>query len=206
MTRNQLAAILAKYLPNETILAVADELIANKVHLKITKPRVTKYGDFKIPRNGEQHRISVNSNLNPWAFLVTLLHELAHLYCWEKHGPMVGAHGSHWKEEFRQILQPYHQQNVFPPDLSHAIGHYISNPKASSCSSPLLMKALANYDQHTGAVMLDIVETGMMFSTENGRIFKKGEKRRTRFLCTDMKTGRAYLVHSVAKVIVVSDK
>jgi hypothetical protein len=42
-----------------------------------------------------------------------------------------------------------------------------------------------------------------LFRTHDGRVFKKGEKLRKRFKCTEVKTGKVYLFSPVYEVEVV---
>ncbi len=200
MTREDLVRHLNKYIPASASDYCADLLITHRVHLRISKPRNSKFGDFRIPKAGEQHKISVNANQNPYAFLITFVHEIAHLVVWEHHGPRVAAHGKEWKNSFRQLMQPVLNPGVFPSELLMAVADYMSDPDASSCSSPRLMKALARYDHPESGVFLDELPPGTVFRIENGMTFRKGEKKRTRFLCEEINTGRKYLVNGIHKV------
>ena len=56
------------------------------IQLRIKKPRTTKLGDYRPPQPGEARRISINKDLNKFSFLVTFLHETAHLINFEKKG------------------------------------------------------------------------------------------------------------------------
>ncbi|HRG83972.1 MAG TPA: hypothetical protein PLO99_15735, partial [Chitinophagaceae bacterium] len=67
---------LQHYLPPGTGEQVMTYLHQYKVHLTITRGRKTILGDYRHRTNYDAHRISVNGNLNPFSFLITLLHEL----------------------------------------------------------------------------------------------------------------------------------
>jgi hypothetical protein len=47
--------------------------------LKITKERSTKLGDYTSPRDGLNHTITINHNLNQYSFFITLFTKL-HIY------------------------------------------------------------------------------------------------------------------------------
>ena len=64
---------LKQYLPEGSFDEVSDYLEKYKVQLTITRERKTLLGDYRNSFAGKSHRISVNGNLNPYAFLITLL-------------------------------------------------------------------------------------------------------------------------------------
>ena len=68
---------LEQFLPSGTGEAVLHYLHEYKVHLTIARERKSILGDYRHRTHQQNHRISVNGNLNPYAFLVTLLHEIA---------------------------------------------------------------------------------------------------------------------------------
>ena len=70
---------LQHFLPPNTYDAVSAYLHQYHVHLTVAKERKSILGDYRHRTHGKNHRISVNGNLNKYAFLITLLHELAHL-------------------------------------------------------------------------------------------------------------------------------
>src|ERR1051325_9211095 len=88
---------LAAYLPEGAFENVVHYLHLYRVHLTVTKERKSILGDYRNAVNGKNHRITVNGNLNKYAFLITLLHELAHLLTYNQYGHRVVAHGKEWK-------------------------------------------------------------------------------------------------------------
>ena len=98
MKKSQLIQVLDKYLPEGCAPPVVDLLVENPVHFKIVKPRKTKLGDFRY-FNGKM-MITVNGDLNQYEFLVTTLHEIAHLQTHVKFGRKVAPHGREWKMSF----------------------------------------------------------------------------------------------------------
>ena len=70
---------LEEYIPAGSSQLVFEYLKHYKVHLTITRSRKTVLGDYRHAIGAKNHRISVNGTLNIYAFLITLIHELAHL-------------------------------------------------------------------------------------------------------------------------------
>src|SRR5215218_5990720 len=125
---------LQHFLPPNTYAAVIGYLHQYKVHLTIARERRSILGDYRHRTPHQAHRISVNGNLNSYAFLITLLHELAHLLTFEKWGNRVQSHGQEWKQIFGQLLAQFIQHKTFPADIETALLKSISNPAASSCA------------------------------------------------------------------------
>lgn len=198
---------LQQFLPPHTYAAVLQYLHTYKVHLTVARARSSILGDYRHRTRQQTHRISVNGNLNKYAFLITLLHELAHLLTFEQWGNSVQAHGKEWKGAFGQLLAQFIQHKVFPPDIEKALLQSISNPAASSCADINLLKTLRRYDAVTDSMKL--VEELMpeaLFKTRDGRVFKRGDKMRKRFKCEEVATGRLYLFSPVYEVEPVRDK
>lgn len=169
--------------------------------LKISKSRTTKLGDYRHPYLGQGHRISVNYNLNPYAFLITLVHEFAHLVCYNQFKNKVKPHGGEWKGIFKTLMDPFMGMNIFPSELQTHLRNYLINPAASSCSDINLMRILEKYDmQRPGIMFVEHILHGGLFFTPDGRCFKKGEKLRKRFKCEEVATRRMYLFNPLAKV------
>jgi SprT protein len=194
MTKEELQRILSKFMPAGTEIYAANLLVKHNIQLHIKKPRATKYGDYRPPMLGEDHRISLNKDLNPYAFLITFMHEMAHLTNHEIYKGTVAPHGMEWKRQFRVVSQPVFQMNVLPADVHKALAHYLNNPKASSCTSPLLFKTLRNYDENTGWVLVEEIPSNMPFRTQDGRAFVKMHRNRTRYTCKEVSSGRIFLV------------
>ena len=182
---------LHSYLPEGSFDEVLFYLQHHKVHLTISRKRQSILGDYRHAHTDKNHRISVNGNLNKYAFLITLLHELAHLFTYEKFGHKVMAHGREWKNEFSKILAKFLLQKVFPADIEKALLHTLQNPAASSCGDEKLLRVLHKYDEKANGVhLVEQLTEGAMFVIKGGRIFKKGEKIRKRFKCVEVKTGK----------------
>lgn len=198
MTVGQLAEKLRPYLPDGVELYVAELIARYRVNFKITKPRDSVYGDYMSPGNGHGHIITINGNQNKYAFFVTVLHEFAHLFTWEKYKNNVKPHGAEWKEEFRKVLTPFIKQGVFPPGLVTAIKSYIENPAASTCSDEDLLVELKNYDRKRKPLLKELPDNARFELNE--MIFIKGKLVRKRYECTDVDGKAIYLISGLAEV------
>lgn len=192
---------LQSYLPAGSFDDVLFYLQHYKVHLTISRKRESVLGDYRHALPDRNHRISVNGNLNKYAFLITLLHELAHLLTYEIHGHRVQAHGREWKNEFSKILAKFLLKKIFPQDIEKALMSTLHSPAASSCGDEKLLRVLHNYDEKAeGVHLVEQLEEGALFMIKGGRVFKKGEKIRKRFKCTEVKTGKVYLFSAVYEI------
>ena len=182
---------LAGFLPDGTFQLVVQYIHHYKVHLTVSKKRKSVLGDYRHAVIGKNHRISINGNLNKFEFLITLLHELAHLLTFEQFGNKVEAHGKEWKSSYSKLLVDFVQHGFFPTDIEKALKKSIINPAATANGETELLLVLRKYDDQKREGYCHITElpTGSVFQTENGRIFTKGIKRRKRFECTELKTG-----------------
>ena len=170
------------------------------VKVVISSPRKTKLGDFKV--KNQKMVISVNNNLNPYSFLITFTHELAHAFVFRKHKNKVSPHALSWKLTFKSMLLNFLSPEFFPDDVLKVLSKHIINPKASTFSDLELVKVLRKYDNKTSLTISDIVEGGE-FSLTNGKTFIKGKQLRKRFRCVEQQTNKVYLFHPFAEVIAV---
>ncbi len=192
---------LQHFLPPGTGEAVINYLHQYKVHLTIAKERKSILGDYRHRTHHSNHRISVNGNLNVYAFLVTLLHELAHLLTFEQCGNRVSAHGKEWKMIFGQLLHQFVQNKIFPADIEKELLTSLKNPAASSCAEEGLLRVLRKYDaKKDNHHFIEELTAGSLFRIKDGRIFKKGEKLRKRYKCMEVKTGKLYLFSPVYEI------
>ena len=195
---------LAEFLPANSFHQVAEYLNRYKVHLTITRQRRSVLGDYRNAIHGQNHRITINGNLNSFAFLITLLHELAHLLAFEQYGNRINAHGSEWKHLYSKLLDDFISRKIFPPDIENALFQSMQNPAASSCAEEGLTRVLRRYDEDRKNVcLLEELAPGSFFKTHDGKIFQKGEKLRKRFRCKEKNTGAIYLFSPVYEVHVI---
>jgi hypothetical protein len=193
--------IISRYVPQNAILYCTNSWKQYPFSFKVTQQRRSKVGDYRFNKSTGNHEITINGNLNPYAFLITYIHEMAHLYHYKKYGNNRPPHGKIWKQEFQILMDPLLQESVFPPDILQQLIIHMKNPKASSQSDSSLAKLLRKYDQdrkESDTYLEDLIE-GESFHL-NGRRFTKLMKRRTRSLCKDNRTGKKYLISEMAKV------
>jgi hypothetical protein len=195
----------AARLPAGLLPHVAPLIAGHRVTVRLSRPRRSKLGDHRPPGRGiRHHRITVNDNLNPYAFLTTLLHEIAHVTTWEKLRFRVRRyppHGREWKREFAKILEPAVVGGMLPDDITAALAAYMQNPAAASCSDRGLMLALARYDHGTDdRPRLEELEAGAVFRVDNGLVFRLHRRLRSRYQCYELSSGREYRVHGLCRV------
>jgi SprT protein len=185
---------LQEFLPPKTYDPVLAYLHQYHVHLTIARERKSILGDYRHRAHGKNHRISVNGNLNKYAFLITLLHELAHLLAFENYGNRIAPHGTEWKRVFGKLLAQFVKHDVFPDDIKSSLMHSLHNPAASSCADEDLLRVLKRYDRkETPLVFIETIPEGALFKTHDGKVFRRGEKIRKRYKCEEVKTRKVYL-------------
>ena len=189
--------ILSKYIPNDAIEQVEGILKDHPIEIKIVNNRITKHGDFKKFKNGNL-QITINNSLNKYQFLLTLIHEIAHLVTF-KLSKRVKPHGIEWKMNFQHLMLPFLQPTIYPEELLPYLANYLKNPKASTGSDVNLTLALKQYDEMSGKSFIFELPLGSIF-TFNNKSFKKGNKRRTRFECVELSSKKNYLFNQNAEV------
>lgn len=206
MTKAELESKISQFVPAGTEAYVVELLIDYKIQLKLNKPRTSKYGDYRSPMHSDKfHRITVNKDLNPYAFLTTFLHEVAHLTAFEKFKNTIDPHGREWKNEFKTLLHPIVVHHQLPDDIQRALKHYMNDPAASSCSDKGLMKVLALYDNDQ-KLFLDQIPEGSLFRLDSGRIFRKGKKLRSWYQCFQQPGNKEYRVSGISKVEIIESE
>src|SRR6185295_15910601 len=95
-TAETLSNQIRSFVPEDAVDIVVRWISEYKMILTITNTRQSVFGDYRWPQGTKGHRISVNGDLNPYAFLITLVHEMAHLTSWERYRNTVSSHGKEW--------------------------------------------------------------------------------------------------------------
>lgn len=191
---------LSRFIPPAAVPRVLEYLHQYKVHLTITRERKSVLGDYRHATQDKNHRISVNGNLNPYAFLITLIHELAHLVTFMQYGHRVQAHGREWKNCYAMLLRDFMGKEIFPRVIERTLLQSMHDLPASSCADENLMRVLKGFDKDNGLVMVESLPEGQLFDIGEGRIFKKGKKLRKRYQCLEVKTGKLYLFSPIYEV------
>lgn len=203
--KNEELQILQRYFPESAVPMVAHAYSQSRFNLRFKRPRASKLGDFRPPRerNG-LCTITLNQNLNPYQMLVTFVHELAHYTVYinypKKH---LEPHGEEWKQAFTQLLLPYLKPEIFPDDIIIALKRHLQHIKASSSADQNLAKVMKRYDRNNSdekVLTVEELSEGAIFKLANGMTFRKGPKRRTRYQCECLDNGRTYSVSGMAEV------
>ena len=196
--------ILNKYLPPAAVTPVILLIESHGVHLKIVNARKSRHGDYRLLPDGK-HQITVNGSLNPYRFLLTLIHEIAHLVAFKEYGNNIKPHGVEWKVTFRNLMLPFLRPEIYPRDVLPVLAAHFKNPKASSDRDAALSVALQNYDPPTDKNYIFELPLGAIFMTDNGKVFQLGNKRRKRYECLETATGNLYLFQPNAKVLLIKN-
>ncbi|MGI9547742.1 MAG: SprT-like domain-containing protein [Flavobacteriaceae bacterium] len=194
---------LNRYLPAAAIHSAKRLLDTLDVHIKIVNIRVSRHGDYKRLADGS-HAITLNATPNPYRFLITMLHEIAHLQAFENFGRRIKPHGKEWKRTFQHLMLPFLRPEIFPSELLSVLAYHIKNPKASSSTDANLAFALKKYDPPTNTVSVLEIPSGGIFSMYNGKKFQRGKKRVKRIECIELSSGRLYLFQPNAEVVLIS--
>jgi SprT protein len=192
-------AHLKGHVPNSALGYVARCMSLHSIFLNITKPRKSKYGDYRPATRNTEHKISVNGDLSPERFLWTLVHELAHLFAHINYGPKIKSHGEEWKYCFHKLMQPLLRKEVFPVQILPVLRKHLTSAKATGCTDMELNRAFLSIEGIDVKLLSDIPH-GVIFQLENGKRFVKGDKQRTRFMCKEIGSSKRYLVHEAAEV------
>ena len=196
--RNQ----ILNYIPEASTNYLIEILNKENIQILVKKERKTKHGDFRVLKNGKC-QITINSNLNPYRFLITLIHEIAHYRVYKIFGKNVKPHGKEWKDIFKYMMLPLLNPKVFPKNLIPYISAYIKNPKASTDTDFNLSLALRSFDIDKEKKYIFEMDMGSNFKIYNGRVFILEEKLRKRYKCKEIKTGKTYLFSPNAEIELV---
>lgn len=200
----ELLRLFQKHLPKNAVPYCVQLWEECPFHFFVKPPRNTKLGDFRYQKNRSIQTITLNSDLNPYQFLLTYIHEVAHLRAFSRYGTRHAPHGPEWKAWFKLLLEPLLIESVFPRDILVPLKLHMRNPSASSARDLFLMKEMSKYDSGNPSTQPSFFLADLAPKTHfelAGRKFKKGETRRTRILCEELSTGKKFLVSSLAKVI-----
>ncbi|MCY7408655.1 MAG: SprT-like domain-containing protein [Chitinophagales bacterium] len=199
MTADQLSNQIGRYIPEDAVEIIVRLIIENKISLTIARSRRSLYGDYRWPQKNKGHRISVNGDLNKYAFFITLVHEMAHLITWVKFKNAVSSHGAEWKHEFKSLMDEFKGRKIFPIDITLAFKQHLLSPSFTHCMDEKLMKALKKYDA-VKALHVEDLANNDLFEFGKGRIFRRETKLRKRYRCIEVKTNRVFLFNALAEI------
>ena len=194
-------AILDQYLPSGVAPAIARWIDFYQCQFKISRSRTTKLGDYRPPYRGLGHRISVNYNLNSYAFLVTTVHEFAHLLTWNEHKRKAKPHGKEWKQNFRYLLIKLRNSNRIPIILRDAIDAEADSLKGNIYSNHILLNAIKIVDKHAPQLVLHELPHNSHFKVvDRAETFRKKEKIRLRYKCYNLANKKWYTIYASTPV------
>ncbi|MDY0102201.1 MAG: SprT-like domain-containing protein [Lentimicrobium sp.] len=206
MRKNRpLREALAEYLPQSSVEPVLSWFGNNRILLMVTKSRRSKFGDFRSRGAQTTPIISVNHDLNPYSFLVTLLHEMAHAEVFFNYKKRLLPHGPEWKCAYRKLALPIISNSGLDSQFTTIFAEHLQNPTASSSASQPLTMVLRSFDKPRDVTLISDIEPNTHFSLPNGLIFRKGEQLRKRFRCECVNNKRIYLFSPLAEIKPISD-
>lgn len=182
---------LSDYIPEPSVQSVFNRLNKHHVRLIITRNRVTKLGDYRPPIRQDYHRITVNFDLNKFQFLITLIHELAHLETWLKHKNTVKPHGKEWKLIFKNLMDEYMNDETFPSDILEALKTYFTKTTSSDTN---LSRVLKKFNKDSNEITLEELPENTVFAIYNGIVFRKMKRLRKRYRCKRLDNGKIYMI------------
>ena len=192
--------LLEKYVPENAVHYCLDLWVATPFNFRISRIRSTKLGDYRFDPNTTQHTISLNCNLNKYNFLITYIHEYAHLSNTKINGRKTEPHGIAWQNEFKRLMAPMLSPLIFPGPVLEVLKKHMRKPKASSQADPNLARVLKMYDADAeNLFFLDDADLGEVFIFR-GNKYKKIATRRTRVLCEHVSSGKKYLIPKIAQI------
>jgi SprT protein len=206
MANGEIQKVLSKYVPAEAVAVCAGWIVQLNIHLRITKSRASKYGDYRPHPDKNGHIITVNNDLNRYSFLLTFVHEVAHLVCQKKYSRFISPHGKEWKQEFSILLRFILSKAIFPADVRNALHNYMQDPAASSCVDEHLSRTLKKYNTGPDITHLEELPKDSVFQLQSDArklLFKKGEKMRKNFRCYEVNSKREFWISPLAEVVSV---
>lgn len=199
-TRERMERVLQHKVPEASIPYGLQLWVDKPFEFSLKPSRKSKLGDFRLLADYPYPLITVNANLNPYRFLMTYVHEVAHWYAHDQFGNRIAPHGQHWKATFQKLMIPLLDQSVWPAPVLKVLVPHMINPKASSGADAKLELAFKAFDEGKKDVLtLMHLKPGEEFLLR-GRHFRKEINRRTRALCTEISSGKKYLVPLAAEI------
>jgi SprT protein len=191
------------YIPENAAQLVLELLNEYPHVLKIVNQRQTKHGDFRKTIDG-RYQITINNSLNQYQFLLTLVHEIAHLATHLKY-KRIKPHGIEWKISFQHLMLPFVRPEIFPMSILPYLANYLKNPKASTDTDVNLSLAMKQFNKKSDKSFIFEVPLNGVFTFKN-KTYIRQNKRRTRFECLELRSKRLYLFNQNVEVELVTIK
>jgi len=194
---------LSLYIPKESIPLISKWINELDISLKFVYPRNTKLGDYKYD-NKKGNQITINNDLNAYATLITLTHEIAHAFVFKKYGSNHQPHGKEWKKMYKSLMLNFLIPQIFPQNILASLSAHMIKPSASSSSDINLILSLREYDSEK-SITIDQINLGERF-IYSGRLFVKHSYLRKRIKSLEVITQKIYLFNPVTKIEIVDYK
>ena len=184
------------YIPNRAFSHIEKWIAELNIDTRFVSPRKTKLGDYQFRNN--QHFITVNNNLNKYAALITLTHEIAHAFTFAEFGKTIKPHAIQWKENFKKLMLTFFDDNIFPDEVLSALSRYLINPSASTANDEFLSLILRKYDNNISLTISEINDGDhFMYS---GKKYIKHQKIKKRIKCLNIENNRIYLFNPITQI------
>lgn len=192
-------------IPQGSLEYVKTLLENENILIKLKNNRKTKHGDFSVKKDFSLE-ITINSDMNPFRFLITLLHEISHFFVYQDFGFKTKPHGFQWKTKFKELLTPVINNKVFPDEILSPLAKYAINPKASTDTDLELSIALNKYNVSVSTYVLDLKQ-GDKFEASNKKKYLVIGKRTKRYECMEIDSKKTYLFSPNYKIMkVINEK
>ena len=198
-TLHKARTVFERHVPSQAVELCLNLYTQYPFTFIIKKPRLGKLGDYRHTFSSNRHTITINNDLGKYSFLITYIHEVAHLITTLKHGRKAEPHGKEWKHYYGQLILQSVKTNCFPPDLELELLQFAQSPKASTAASKNLTLALKKIEGSPHIITLSEINVGEKFIFK-GLEYLKLEKKRTRSLCLNTQNNNRYLIPEVVEV------
>ena len=184
------------YIPHRAYPYISKWINELNIDVQFVNSRKTKLGDYRFRNN--QHFITVNNNLNKYATLITLTHEIAHAFTFDKFGKTIKPHSIEWKENFKKLMLNFFNYNIFPDEILSALSRYLINPLASTANDEFLSLILRKYDSEIFLTISEINDGDQFMYS--GKKYIKYQKMRKRIKCLNLDNNRIYLFNPITQI------
>lgn len=169
-----------KYFPGKTGSRMLEWLREKKCTLEVVKDRKTLNGDY----SPADRKIKINEGLVGFRFLITFLHEFAHVNATdegiEDSHTDCSSHGRLWKNYFSKLLiNECNKYDTFPEEL---LPHVYKYAQDITATTPLfLTNAIKQYENPDKKFtsLRDIPEGAKFLIPNKEEVYVKGPKLRT---------------------------
>lgn len=201
MTREGIEKIVSKYVPGNTVSACANWIIEHRIKVKVKNSRSTIAADYYSPFGNNGHVITINHDLNPYAFFIIFVHEIAHLKVWLKYRDGIEPHGVEWKLEYKNLMVPFLNEDIFPKDILFDLKKHLLKGASACCYDENLTRSLRKHDHDYDEWILlaDLLGT-ITFKTKSGKKFKVEKRLRKNFKCINLENNDVYIVPPITEV------